>query len=373
VPSCWPCNNGASDDDEYFRTTITLRHGAYEHPVARRALEKAVRGLARPERRRLLQELKASMRPATLTTPSGVIIDEGGDSLTVDGNRILSVIGRISTGLFRVETGTPLPTDCVVKAAMLDSLLEADPKNILPSLQLMTRTTTLRRVAGGAFMYRFLHEPKDPDKTICWMSFYDDAQFVGFTLRGTEHARRALASATSRALGLEPWYGSRKVGERAPRMTDDPVGKVSEAASEIAKTVRPPVELATSLVERLLGPGAMSSPAGRALLLPIAALLVTGTALAAAKGNFYGYIKATIDNVQDAPVEITRAGIQDTSSQSMAGKVFANLSPEQSAGTWKQATVRYDCGILTKAKGIVAVESLQAAVGVGRRTFRDAE
>jgi hypothetical protein len=31
VPSCFPCNNGASMDDEYFRTVLSFRHDV-DHP-----------------------------------------------------------------------------------------------------------------------------------------------------------------------------------------------------------------------------------------------------------------------------------------------------------------------------------------------------
>src|SRR6266545_1787061 len=45
VPSCWKCNNGASRDDEYFKTMMVMKDRAGSHPEASALHASVFRGL----------------------------------------------------------------------------------------------------------------------------------------------------------------------------------------------------------------------------------------------------------------------------------------------------------------------------------------
>ena len=71
VPSCEPCNIGASQDDEYFRLTIALRHDL-DDPDADAAMDAAVRSLSRPGGARSVgrpDEVESRGRAAHLSGP----------------------------------------------------------------------------------------------------------------------------------------------------------------------------------------------------------------------------------------------------------------------------------------------------------------
>src|SRR5260370_9132685 len=48
VPSCWPCNNRASKDDQYFMVRLALNRD-FTHSEAVAVRETAIRSLARPD------------------------------------------------------------------------------------------------------------------------------------------------------------------------------------------------------------------------------------------------------------------------------------------------------------------------------------
>jgi hypothetical protein len=45
VASCRACNNGASEDDEYFRLTLSMAEGSGDHPDAKGVLPAVLRSL----------------------------------------------------------------------------------------------------------------------------------------------------------------------------------------------------------------------------------------------------------------------------------------------------------------------------------------
>ena len=107
VPSCTGCNRGASQDDEYFRLMVTLRHDL-DHVDASAAMEAAMRSLERPQGRGLLAALLATTRRVEVKTPAGLYLGHAG-TYQPDFERLYRVVRRIIRGLFYRETGRRLP------------------------------------------------------------------------------------------------------------------------------------------------------------------------------------------------------------------------------------------------------------------------
>lgn len=190
VPSCLECNNGASDDDENFRTVVSFRNHAAEHAVGRLAAQRSLRGIVRPERRRNFDKLYRSLVPATLVSPAGIWIERG-HAFTADFRRIDAVVSRITTGLFWLETRRVLRPSYTVRTVPLENMLNNDQGATLKALGSFA-SCPMRSNADGAFRYRFTRESSDEDFTTWWMEFYEDASFIAVTIDPNEwDARRA--------------------------------------------------------------------------------------------------------------------------------------------------------------------------------------
>jgi len=194
VPACFACNNGSSADDEEFRLMLSTRIHTDEHQVGRRALETALRGLARPQRRKRLHEILRNRKPSNLVSPSGVYIASG-YAIPVDLPRLRMVVSRITTGLFWAETRRPLGTDYVTQETLLDYMLDVDEPNAMQALMSFA-SCPLKSVGNGAFRYRFGRDPNDADRTHWWMSFYDDAvAFIALTVDRAQYKAASEAAA----------------------------------------------------------------------------------------------------------------------------------------------------------------------------------
>jgi hypothetical protein len=120
VPSCLGCNEGASQDDEYFRLVVTLRHDI-DHPDAAVARDSAMRSLGRPQASGLRTAFLSAIREIDLRSPGGLYIGRTG-MYDIDVGRLDRVARRITLGLFYKETGRPLPDNYAVKAYLLSAV-----------------------------------------------------------------------------------------------------------------------------------------------------------------------------------------------------------------------------------------------------------
>ena len=99
VPSCFPCNNGSSKDDEDFRLKIAIREDIADHPAAKLILPSVLRSLSKPNKKGFTKALVDSMREFECMTPAGLYIGKGA-TYDVNNDRINSVATRIIKGLF---------------------------------------------------------------------------------------------------------------------------------------------------------------------------------------------------------------------------------------------------------------------------------
>src|SRR5438445_6283846 len=121
VPSCEPCNGGASKDDEYFRLFITVREDAKGHPDRDAVLPVVLRSLNRPEARGFAKAFWKNTRYAERMSPSGLFLSSG-RVYEAEGRRMDRVAVRIVKGLVFHETHKRVPDDHKVQPIHLSQV-----------------------------------------------------------------------------------------------------------------------------------------------------------------------------------------------------------------------------------------------------------
>jgi hypothetical protein len=182
VPSREPCNVGASQDDEYFRLTIALRHDL-DHPDANAAMDAAVRSLSRPEARGLWTDLMKSSREVELRTRGGLIV--GRTSVYFpDVRRLCRVVERITRGLFFHETGRRLPNRYQVTAYLPPETDNASTAAALAPFQALAAALAgkpPRFVGKRVLSYRWGVAAEDANTSVWLLVFYGRVPFMCLT------------------------------------------------------------------------------------------------------------------------------------------------------------------------------------------------
>lgn len=182
VPSCWDCNAGASEDDEYFRLMLSLRSDVREEG-ARWAAESAMRSLARAEGQGLLRLLLSTIEEVDLRSPAGIYLGRSG-LYKPDMDRLYRVVSRTVRGLFYDERGYPLPQRYNVRTHLLPD--EGDIDRLETSVGgkaiEIARAVLLRpgpRIIGrNELRYWWQAMPEDQDATAWVAVFYQRIAFL---------------------------------------------------------------------------------------------------------------------------------------------------------------------------------------------------
>jgi hypothetical protein len=143
VPSCRPCNQGASARDERFLAYLSLQVGI-DTPVTTRLWDQVLPGIRR--NRRLHRRLREEVEPVWLATPSGIVHGRGYRALW-DSDAHDSTIERMVRGLYFHHYGEVLGPRVEIKThwfrELNDGMVEA------------TTECEQRSVGEGQFVYRF--------------------------------------------------------------------------------------------------------------------------------------------------------------------------------------------------------------------------
>jgi hypothetical protein len=197
VPSCAGCNQGASQDDDYFRLVLTIKHDAGDHPEAKGAAAKAMRGLARPQARGFRQSLFQSLTPVEVFSSGGIYLGNAG-GYNIDLNRLSRVVRRITTGLFYHEFGAPLPTTHEATAWCEDGLrrLDGETRKGLQGMCATVQCGPGGTIGEGVFTYWFQRTAEEPNTSMWVMIFYGHVGFISMTAPKVlvEQAKRERAS-----------------------------------------------------------------------------------------------------------------------------------------------------------------------------------
>jgi hypothetical protein len=179
VPSCFPCNNGASKDDEYFRTVLSFRHDV-DHPDAEVAREAALRSLVRPEAPGLRAAFLRGVREVELRTPAGLVLGRAG-AYDVDVPRVDRVVRRIVMGLLYQEAGKPLPPGYATKTYLLTQIDSSADDVLTLIVGTVVQKAPLRFIGPRTVSYRTLHTTDDPKASACLVTFYERVTWLGLT------------------------------------------------------------------------------------------------------------------------------------------------------------------------------------------------
>ena len=161
VPSCFPCNNQSSKDDEEFRTFISIRAGNTDRP-ARELWERGLIPTLR-HNERLRSSILDRAKDFQLTTPAGIVLGNvKGLPLRAAPHR--RVLERIVRGLYFHHFGEPLHSSTSVEANPVTGF---DGEHLA-----ILQTLPLARIGGGRFAYRFARAHDSPQDSIWAMAFY---------------------------------------------------------------------------------------------------------------------------------------------------------------------------------------------------------
>jgi hypothetical protein len=176
VKSCFKCNNGASDDDEYFLHKVLQYHRVGEQDRVQPLVAAMVRAVGKPQKRAYGERTLKSLRLVDVQTPGGLFLGKE-IGVAVDAARIERAASRYLRGLHLLETGTRVRADQVV-------VVNADPeRNNLESDTIMgaVKRGTLRPIQDGVFHYAFRRQGRDASLWV--LIFYDVFPVVGLIAR----------------------------------------------------------------------------------------------------------------------------------------------------------------------------------------------
>ena len=166
IPSCLPCNQGASESDELFCAYLSF-HVGLDTPSTSRLWEQALRGVR--HNRRLQRSLLAEMERVLLTTPSGIVYGQRyrgrWDSETHD-----VTIERIIRGLYFHHYREVLGSRATVKCHWF--------RELTPDLLEATAECEQRSVGDDQFVYRFGRASDGPLHSI-WLFEFHQRHWAG--------------------------------------------------------------------------------------------------------------------------------------------------------------------------------------------------
>lgn len=185
VPACDMCNMSASKDDEWLRLVLSFSRDATREPHVSRVLPTVMRSLKRPEARGFSNAFFSSVRNVDVWSGGGVFLYQA-RGFDIDQARLERIISKIVRGLFFRELKRRLPLSYVVLTCYLNTLPfrspHAEATEFIRSCGVMMGDSQPKRIANGAFVYRYNTGPDNAFETIWAMLFYTRLEFVAFTV-----------------------------------------------------------------------------------------------------------------------------------------------------------------------------------------------
>ena len=177
VPSCFDCNNGASGDDDKFRTFISLRVGAGSANTLALWKNGAFRSLVHNKRE--LRRVAETMEDHPVYSPGGLYLGRATTAL-FEQEPHDRTIERIARGLYFHEFREPLPRDCPVEVMTINLAARGWAAQLQDTLRLME----VRSIGGEAvFEYAFARAPERPQSSLWLFRFYEGHEALAATGR----------------------------------------------------------------------------------------------------------------------------------------------------------------------------------------------
>lgn len=180
VPSCTRCNTGASDDDEYLKTMLSLRYDLAGHKDVSSIRPSTLRGLAKPAKVRFRDALFRTLTPLIIYGPDGKPIRTL-RTYDVQLERLYRVVRRITCGLFHWQSGRRLDAEYGVGVLGDQQIEELDSDTREEFIQYLANA---KKVIFGADVFSFqgFRSATDPMITGWRFLFYDKVEFLAATL-----------------------------------------------------------------------------------------------------------------------------------------------------------------------------------------------
>jgi len=185
VKACAECNNGASDDDEYFRDIVLKYEHVSDLPAAREQVAKMIRAIAKPEKKKYAAAVLSSFTEIELRSEGGIILGKA-PAYKVDGARFTRAASRYVRGLYRYQLGKRVPDD-------METHVTANPDGVNTIAKTVVSTfrgAPRRVVQSGVFWYAWL-EFQDVPGAYGWLLVF----FDHFPVLGTIRPKRVGVAA----------------------------------------------------------------------------------------------------------------------------------------------------------------------------------
>jgi len=164
VPSCFECNNGSSDDDQYLRFVVVT--ACQDDERAQRLADETgsmMRGFRYD--RKLLGDIMSGANPKMkeMFSDGGVFVGwQPGFNVPVE--RLNTIFTKLTKGLFYHVLKRPLPDTHVV-------VVKLNPGRSQTAVQHFEEEPKVE-IADGVFSYRQHTDRKDPNFTLWYITFF---------------------------------------------------------------------------------------------------------------------------------------------------------------------------------------------------------
>jgi len=176
VPSCYPCNNESSKDDEYFRLNIVLREDTPEHVEGSKLFKAVMRSLTRIQSAGYKKSFLSGIKDLEVFTPHGLYLGEV-STYDVELTRVDKVAARMIKGLYYKERSKRLSDEYEVNTYSMTNLIAKQFHGIVQTLlQLPPNFVGKREV----FSYWSMSTKDDPDSSVWLLLFFEATAFIGF-------------------------------------------------------------------------------------------------------------------------------------------------------------------------------------------------
>lgn len=169
VPSCRPCNNGASSDDEDLRFYVSAQVGKPTHDAARLWDDGALKSFRR--KAKLRNSVLPSLREVTVQDAEGNSVVY--ETMLIPIGVYQSVFERTTRGLYFHHNDRILAPTTQVEVSVLNRL----PEGFDAELRLMSQNS----IGGDAFIYWHLISDESIDEGIWIYQFYGTHWIVAET------------------------------------------------------------------------------------------------------------------------------------------------------------------------------------------------
>lgn len=180
APSCYKCNSNFSNDDEYFRFSLSIRDDIFEK--VQDIYPKVMRSLHKPNKIGFRKNFLKTIKPIEDINEAGIFRGYK-YSYDVDISRLNKVASRIIKGLFFHHFKEILPQNYIVTAYCSEGMKNMPPDKIIylqDSILIPISKQQLYNIKP-IFEYKFIATKEDKYITAWLMSFFNKVYFLGIT------------------------------------------------------------------------------------------------------------------------------------------------------------------------------------------------